>query len=516
MTRHIQLADLTIDLDRRETKRGDETLDLRGLTFDLFAVLLRGEGETVGLDRIVADVWQGEPVSNEVITQRVRLLRRALGDDPAAPRYVETVRQKGYRICAVVTPSMDTVVEKRGRWPWLLAGVGSLCLIAAVWWRAAPPAAENSLVDRARYYSRSGQAEDNLRAIELYELALREQPDDYRAQLGLSFAYAQRVCRHDAQPQLAVKAKALAATLVARDERDVDALEALAYAHDCAGDIDLALAGYLRAYDVSPKALDALGSAAHLLQVRGELADALARNLDVEARTRERPFRYTDIQIARCLELMTFDKAAAARYARTVTLHPDNLFAAAAYVRFLMARGQLDEARAAVARSIRLGAANADLLALDGELALLSGDKVAAARAFTAAIGATQTSSWPQTLLDLYGPQPAAAQSLQNRIRRLADYTHGAERWPGYALELALLRWHQGDQSGAYDALTLAVDYGFRDVAYLASSPVLAPLRTHAAYPALAQRVRTLAADERDRALAASWWRPELMAADVP
>ncbi len=154
------------------------------------------------------------------------------------------------------------------------------------------------------------------------------------------------------------------------------------------------------------------------------------------------------------------------------------------------------------------------MLTLNGELALLAGDTDAALQAFEAAKGATQSSSWPQTLVDLYGPDPAPDVRIAQRIEWLREDVDQADHWPDDALELALLHWHQRDEVAAFAALDRAVVLGFRDAAYLASSPLFATIRTHASYPALAQRVRALAADERDVALAASWWRPELMSAD--
>ena len=49
-------------------------------------------------------VWHGVIVSPETISQRAKLLRDALGDDPRHPRYVASVRGRGYRLTAEVTP----------------------------------------------------------------------------------------------------------------------------------------------------------------------------------------------------------------------------------------------------------------------------------------------------------------------------------------------------------------------------------------------------------------------------
>ena len=48
-------------------------------------------------------VWAGVVVSPETVTKRVNLLREALGDDSANPRYIAGLRSRGYRISAPVS-----------------------------------------------------------------------------------------------------------------------------------------------------------------------------------------------------------------------------------------------------------------------------------------------------------------------------------------------------------------------------------------------------------------------------
>lgn len=45
-------------------------------------------------------VWHGIPVTDEALTQCIRSLRRALGDDASNPRFIETVPKHGYRFVA--------------------------------------------------------------------------------------------------------------------------------------------------------------------------------------------------------------------------------------------------------------------------------------------------------------------------------------------------------------------------------------------------------------------------------
>lgn len=65
------------------------------------------------------EVWRGIPVTDEALTQCIKSLRRALGDDAARPRFIETVPKHGYRFIAPVEPVgivAPVAGSKPGRW----------------------------------------------------------------------------------------------------------------------------------------------------------------------------------------------------------------------------------------------------------------------------------------------------------------------------------------------------------------------------------------------------------------
>jgi DNA-binding winged helix-turn-helix (wHTH) protein len=64
--------------------------------------LARRRGETVSQEELLAAVWGGRFVVEAVVTRAVSELRKALGDDPKAPRYIQTVARRGYRLIAEV------------------------------------------------------------------------------------------------------------------------------------------------------------------------------------------------------------------------------------------------------------------------------------------------------------------------------------------------------------------------------------------------------------------------------
>lgn len=102
-TQIYRVSDLTIDAGRRVVSRGDVAISLPKLSFDLFLVLIRSAPNVVSIDEFMERVWPGLVVSPETISQRVKLLRDAIGDDPRDPHYVAGVRGSGYRLIAAVT-----------------------------------------------------------------------------------------------------------------------------------------------------------------------------------------------------------------------------------------------------------------------------------------------------------------------------------------------------------------------------------------------------------------------------
>jgi TolB-like protein/DNA-binding winged helix-turn-helix (wHTH) protein len=129
----FRVDDLIVDLGRRSVMRAGVDLKLPGLSFDLLVQLVRAAPNVVTVRRLMDIVWPDAVVSPETISQRVKLLRSALGDDVKNPRYVEGVRSRGYRIVATVSAlgpetSPDAppaaAIRRYGLW----AVIGSLVL----------------------------------------------------------------------------------------------------------------------------------------------------------------------------------------------------------------------------------------------------------------------------------------------------------------------------------------------------------------------------------------------------
>ena len=98
-----RFADLRVDVGRRAVTRGTSDIHLPKLSFDLLRALIEAAPNLVSNDELSRAVWHGVIVGPETVTQRIKLLRDALGDNPEAPRYIAGLRGQGYRILQPVT-----------------------------------------------------------------------------------------------------------------------------------------------------------------------------------------------------------------------------------------------------------------------------------------------------------------------------------------------------------------------------------------------------------------------------
>jgi DNA-binding response OmpR family regulator len=90
--------DVRVDVAARRAWRGDDELELSRREFDLLARLLRDAGRVVTREALMDDVWDVNWFgSTKTLDVHVGWLRRKLGDDPADPRYIHTVRGVGFR-----------------------------------------------------------------------------------------------------------------------------------------------------------------------------------------------------------------------------------------------------------------------------------------------------------------------------------------------------------------------------------------------------------------------------------
>ena len=96
--RALQVGDVRLDPSTRTVTRGEQPLELTRREFDLLRVLMGNAGSLVTRERLIDEVWDPNWFgSTKTLDVHVSGLRKKLADDPAAPRYLHTIRGVGFR-----------------------------------------------------------------------------------------------------------------------------------------------------------------------------------------------------------------------------------------------------------------------------------------------------------------------------------------------------------------------------------------------------------------------------------
>jgi DNA-binding response OmpR family regulator len=100
----LAIADLEIDPDRHAVRVADRPIAVSTLEFRLLVALLGADGRVLTRDNLLDAIYgHGEgDVTDRAVDVYIKRLREKLGDDPAAPRYIATVRGVGYRAAGPV------------------------------------------------------------------------------------------------------------------------------------------------------------------------------------------------------------------------------------------------------------------------------------------------------------------------------------------------------------------------------------------------------------------------------
>ena len=95
----IVVTDLRIDPGGRTATIAGRPLALTAIEFDLLACLARAAGRILSRDRLLDEIsGRDYDVFDRSVDVHVSALRRKMGDDPEAPRYIRTVRSAGYML----------------------------------------------------------------------------------------------------------------------------------------------------------------------------------------------------------------------------------------------------------------------------------------------------------------------------------------------------------------------------------------------------------------------------------
>ena len=91
-----------LDPNQRVLTRAGDNVSLTPKAIEILLMLVVNAGHLVEKDQLLKEVWPDTFVEESNLSQNIFILRRALGDERAGPRYIETVVRRGYRFVATV------------------------------------------------------------------------------------------------------------------------------------------------------------------------------------------------------------------------------------------------------------------------------------------------------------------------------------------------------------------------------------------------------------------------------
>ena len=110
----LKFGCFVVDVKTGELLRDGNPVSIQQKPFDLLVALLERPGELVPRDDLYKRLWPGVVADyRRGLDTAVKKLRRALEDEEAAPRYIETLPRRGYRFIAPVRPASGECASYR-------------------------------------------------------------------------------------------------------------------------------------------------------------------------------------------------------------------------------------------------------------------------------------------------------------------------------------------------------------------------------------------------------------------
>ena len=96
-------SDVEVDTGRGCLRRAGGEYHLRQKSFQVLVYLLENPDRLITKDELIETVWRETAVTDGVLVQCIKEIRRTLGDDHHLPRYIKTVPKAGYRFIGTIS-----------------------------------------------------------------------------------------------------------------------------------------------------------------------------------------------------------------------------------------------------------------------------------------------------------------------------------------------------------------------------------------------------------------------------
>jgi len=144
----LRVGTWTVEPALNQLSAEGKTVKIEPKAMAVLLYLAERPGQVVSREALLSAIWSGVVVGDDALTQVVVKLRKALGDVPEEPAYIQTISKGGYRLVAPVVRSAENPsaqvrpdvgplrAEGKRRFLWLAGAGGAALLLAAAgaWW----------------------------------------------------------------------------------------------------------------------------------------------------------------------------------------------------------------------------------------------------------------------------------------------------------------------------------------------------------------------------------------------
>ena len=130
----FRIGQWTVRPSLQRIEQSGKSVKLEPRPMEVLVALADADGAVLSRDELLESIWVDVVVGEEALTRTISELRRALGDDPQSPAFIETIRKGGYRLL----PPVEPVVAPRHRSYRRAIFAGAILvtiLLAGVWAR---------------------------------------------------------------------------------------------------------------------------------------------------------------------------------------------------------------------------------------------------------------------------------------------------------------------------------------------------------------------------------------------
>ena len=102
-----QIAGWVVDVDSDQLLKNEKTIKLEPKIMKVLLCLMENRGRMVTKDDLLQTVWEDVTITDHPLNRSISRLRKIFQDDPRAPKVIETIPKKGYRLICPVEKIVD-------------------------------------------------------------------------------------------------------------------------------------------------------------------------------------------------------------------------------------------------------------------------------------------------------------------------------------------------------------------------------------------------------------------------